>query len=196
MKYRKGDCGSASSRHLRFLKETGFVDGEDRLSDDGRWACNLRVDQPLLIAESIRRGAFDGISPAAFAGGLAPFVWDRTQEVDLRGTGGMDVAPMEGLFRKMVGHLREFVALKESRGFKTPAISFWPAAVLFMWANGATWETVLETVSVGEGDLASLIMRTADHLRQVAALRETHPELAHTASEGIALILREPVYLF
>jgi hypothetical protein len=30
----------------------------------------------------------------------------------------------------------------------------------------------------------------------VAALRETHPELADTAARSIALILREPVYLF
>ena len=187
--------------HLRFLKETGFVDMEDRLTADGLWASNLRVDQPLLIAESIRQGAFDGPffnsrAPEVFAGGLAPFVWDRTQEVDLKGMGGMDLAPMEKFFLRMLDHLREFMALKESRGFKTPTISFWPAAILFMWAKGAPWETLLETVSVGEGDLASLIMRTADHLRQVAALRETHPELAGTATESIALILREPVYLF
>lgn len=183
-------------QHLRFLKETGFVDTEDRLTADGRWASNLRVDQPLLIAEAIRQGAFDGIRPEVFAGGMAPFVWDRSQEVDLKGTGGMDLTPVEGLFNRMLGHLREFVALKESRGFKTPAISFWPSAILFMWARGATWETLLETVSVGEGDLASLIMRTADHLRQVAALKDTHPELADTAAKSIALILREPVYLF
>ena len=183
-------------QHLRFLKETGFVDTEDRLTADGRWASNLRVDQPLLIAESIRQGAFDGIPPEVFAGGMAPFVWDRSQEVDLKGTAGMDLTPVEGLFNRMLGHLREFVALKENRGFKTPSISFWPSAILFMWARGATWETLLEVVSVGEGDLASLIMRTADHLRQVAALRETHPELADTAARSIALILREPVYLF
>jgi ATP-dependent RNA helicase HelY len=182
--------------HLRFLKETGFVDKADRLTADGRWASNLRVDQPLLIAESIRQGAFDGIPPEVFAGGLAPFVWDRTQDVDLRGMGGVDLSPVEGLFLRMLDHLREFMALKDSRGFKTPTISFWPAAILFMWAKGALWETLLETVSVGEGDLASLIMRTADHLRQVAALRETHPDLAGTAAESIALILREPVYLF
>ncbi len=182
--------------HLRFLKETGFVDMDDHLTADGRWASNLRVDQPLLIAESIRQGTFDSIPPEVFAGGLAPFVWDRTQEVDLRGMSGVDLTPVEGVFLRMLDHLREFMALKDSRGFKTPTISFWPAAILFMWAKGAPWETLLETVSVGEGDLASLIMRTADHLRQVAALKDTHPELARTAAESIALILREPVYLF
>ncbi len=183
-------------RHLRFLKETGFVDEADRLTADGGWASNLRVDQPLLIAESIRRGAFDGIAPEVFAGGLAPFVWDRSQEVDLKGLGDMDLSPVEEVFRGMLEHLRDFMVLKDSRGFKTPPITFWPAAILFMWAKGVPWETLLTTVSVGEGDLASLIMRTADHLRQVAALRETHPKLADTAYESIDMILREPVYLF
>jgi superfamily II RNA helicase len=49
---------------------------------------------------------------------------------------------------------------------------------------------------VDEGDMASLIMRTADHLRQVANLKETHPRLAETAEEAIRRILREPVYLY
>ena len=192
----EGGLWLSFKHHLRFLKETGFVDVDDRLTDDGRWASNLRVDQPLLIAESIRQGAFEDITPSVFAGGMAPFVWDRTQDVDLKGTGGMDLSPVERLFHRMLAHLRDFIALKEARGFPTPAISFWPSATLFMWAEGADWETLSKMVSVGEGDLASLIMRTADHLRQVAALKETHPRLADTAAASIALILREPVYLF
>jgi ATP-dependent RNA helicase HelY len=38
-------------------------------------------------------------------------------------------------------------------------------------------------------------VRTADHLRQVLNLKETHPVLARTAREAIDLILREPVFL-
>ncbi len=183
-------------RHLRFLKETGFVDFEDQLTDDGRWASNLRVDQPLLIAETIRRGAFNDISPSVLAGGMAPFVWDRSQEVDLKDVKSADLRPVEKLYYRMLAHLREFIALKEGRGFHTPFIAFWPSAILYLWAEGADWERLSSLVSVGEGDLASLIMRTADHLRQVAALKETHPGLAHTAQRGITLILREPVYLY
>ena len=140
-------------QHLRFLKETGFVDMEDRLTDDGRWASNLRVDQPLLIAESIRQGAFDGISPEVFAGGMAPFVWDRSQEVDLRGTGGMDLVPAERLFHKMLGHLRDFIALKESRGFKSPAISFWPSAHPFHVGQGCHMGNAFRSGFSGGGRL-------------------------------------------
>ena len=182
--------------HLRFLKETGFVDPDDRLTADGQWACNLRVDQPLLIAESIRQGALDGLSPELMVGALAPFVWDRSQEVELKRVGGLDFEEALKTFDGILDCIRDFVMLKDRRGFATPPLFFWPSAVLYMWARGVPWEILLDVVAVGEGDLASLIMRTADHLRQVAALRETHPELADTAVQGIELILREPVYLF
>jgi hypothetical protein len=43
--------------------------------------------------------------------------------------------------------------------------------------------------------MASLIMRTADHLRQIANLEETHPQLSAVAANAIELILREPVYI-
>jgi len=182
-------------QHLRFLKETGFVDEADHLTPDGQWACNLRLDQPLLIAEAIRKGTFNDVSPAELAGGLAPFVWDRGQEMELRVKGILDLGRIETVFDRLLHHIEEIRTLKEARGFSSPAILFWPAAALYMWAKGIPWKELLHFVSADEGDMASLIMRTADHLRQVADLRETHPHLASAASQGIELILREPVYI-
>jgi superfamily II RNA helicase len=182
-------------RHLRFLKETGFVDDTDRLTPDGQWACNLRLDQPLLIAEAIRKGTFHGVSPGELAGGLAPFVWDRGQEMELTVKGLLDLNRIETVFYRLLHHIKEIRALKEGRGFLTPPIMFWPAAALYMWAKGIPWNELLRFVSADEGDMASLIMRTADHLRQVADLRETHCELASVAVEAVDLILREPVYI-
>jgi superfamily II RNA helicase len=182
-------------RHLRFLKETGFVDDLDRLTSDGFWASKLRVDQPLLIAEAIRKGAFDHVLPEEMAGGLAPFVWDRTQDVDLRSRGGLDMTELENVFDRVNDQIKGIRKLKKRRGFSSPLILFWPAAALFMWAKGVSWEQILDAISVDEGDLASLVLRTADHLRQVVNLKETHPRLAAVAEEAIQLILREPVYL-
>ena len=182
-------------RHLRFLKETGFVDEADRLTPDGQWASNLRLDQPLLIAEAIRKGAFHDISPAELAGGLAPFVWDRGQEIELKVDGFLDLQGIDTVFDRLLNRIEEMRALKEKRGFESSPILFWPAAALFMWARGVPWEELLHLVAADEGDMASLIMRTADHLRQVADLRETHPRLASVAGEAIDLILREPVLI-
>ena len=183
-------------RHLRFLKETGFVDETDRLTSDGQWASNLRLDQPLLIAEAIRKGAFETISSEALAGGLAPFVWDREQEMSLRVKGALDLTVIEDMFDRLLNSIKRIRTLKDKRGFQSPPLMFWPAAALFMWAKGIPWKQLLYFVPADEGDMASLIMRTADHLRQVAALRETHASLASVAVESIDLILREPVYIF
>ncbi len=182
-------------RHLRFLKETDFADEQGALTVDGKWASNLRLDQPLLIAEAIRKGAFEHILPENLAGGLAPFVWDRGQDVEIRLTEEIDLRPMEDTFGVIQGKIQEIRKLKSSRGFQDPPILYWPAAAVYLWAMGMTWEELIAAVHVSEGDMASLIMRTADHLRQIAALKETHAEIAAAAQKGIERILREPVYI-
>ncbi len=182
-------------RHVRFLQETGFVDQANRLTPDGHWASKLRLDQPLLIAEAIRRGALNNVSPEIMAGGLAPFVWDRTLELEPMVDGVFDLTELKEKFNKIIDHIENIKELKSKRGFESSPILFWPAAVLFMWARNVPWEQLLTYVPVNEGDMASLIMRTADHLRQIANLEETHPQLSAVAANAIELILREPVYI-
>jgi len=182
-------------RHLRFLKGTGFVDPEDRLTADGEWASKLRLDHPLLIAEAIRKGGFADLSPPAMAGCLAPFVWDRFVDRDLVVETSFNLSEIEAAFERMLKLIEEIRGLMAKRGFENPEVFFWPAAALFLWAKGRSWQEVLSTAPVDEGDVTSLIVRTADHLRQMSNLEETHPELAATAAKAIALVLREPVYI-
>jgi superfamily II RNA helicase len=182
-------------RHVRFLQETGFVDQANRLTPDGHWASKLRLDQPLLIAEAIRRGGFNSVSPPIMAGALAPFVWDRTLELEPMVDGIFNLTDVKEQFNKIMNHIENIKKLKSKRGFHSCPILFWPAAALFMWARKIPWEQLLTYVPVNEGDMASLIMRTADHLRQVINLKDTHPQLADGATNAIKLILREPVYI-
>jgi superfamily II RNA helicase len=182
-------------KHVRFLKETGFVDGRDRLTQDGLWASKLRLDHPLLIAEAIRKEAFSGASPEIVAGCLAPFVWDRAVEMDFRIESPIDLRGVETAFRKILDLIEDLRHLQVSRDFKSPQIFFWPCVALFLWASGIPWKSLLNVIPVDEGDLTSLIARTADHLRQVANLSETHPHLSAMAAKAMDLILREPVYI-
>ena len=80
-----------------------------------------------------------------------------------------------------------------SRGFDIPAIMFWPAAAVFLWAEQTEWEELTTHVSADEGDLSMLILRTADHLRQLLSLEQEEPQLAATARQAIELIVRLPV---
>ena len=46
---------------------------------------------------------------------------------------------------------------------------------------------------MAEGDLAMLVLRTADNLRHIAGLQAVFPAMASTARQAIDLILRDPV---
>lgn len=178
-------------KHLEFLKAEGFVDRDGKLTHDGVWASQLRLDQPLMIAEGLRRGLLPGNDPALLAALVAPFVYDRDADVIVDRT-KIPKSLLRG-YEKMTAGLTPLAARKTVGGFEVRPIPLWPAATIHAWAHGQSWETTLEIGGVAEGDLAMLVMRTADNLRQIASLRDVYPEVAHSALEGIEIILREPV---
>ncbi|MDY6986839.1 MAG: DEAD/DEAH box helicase [Thermodesulfobacteriota bacterium] len=179
------------ARHLAFLKEEGFVTEENTLTHDGMWASQLRLDQPLMIAEGLRKGVFPDSDPALFAALVAPFVHDRDVDVKL----DESAVPKRLLasYDRMKKALAPLVERKVVRGFEVRPISLWPAATIYGWANGLPWDKVLEIAGMAEGDLAMLVTRTAENLRQVASLTKAYPGVAQKAFEAIAIILRAPV---
>jgi hypothetical protein len=126
---------------------------------------------------------------------MAPFVWDRDQEVEPTAESPLDLKEMEEAFHGVLCKIEGIRRLKKKRGFDSPPILIWPAAALYLWARRVPWEELLRFLPIDEGDLASLIMRTADHLRQIINLKETHLPLTSVAQRAIELIMREPVYI-
>jgi superfamily II RNA helicase len=115
--------------------------------------------------------------------------------MDFRIESPLDLNGVEAGFRRTLDLIQDLANLQARRGFNSPKILFWPCAALFLWASGTPWKNLLNVIPVDEGDLTSLIARTADHLRQVTNLSDTHPELSFGAARAIDLILREPVYI-
>ena len=178
-------------KHLAFLKEEGFVAETNNLTHDGLWASKLRLDQPLLIAEGLRKGIFPHNSPALLAALVAPFVHDRDTEVML------DEARVPKAFLRSFETMKKALAplleRKTERGFDVRPITLWPGAVVYAWAKGYPWEKVLEMTGISEGDLSMLVLRTAENLRQIASLTKDYPATAKCAWEAIEKIFREPV---
>ena len=75
-----------------------------------------------------------------------------------------------------------------------PTLQLWPAVALYLWARGTAWYELLQMVEMEDGDLAMLILRTADHLRQVRNLEASHPPMAQKAHSVLPKIIREPVW--
>ncbi|MCX8043058.1 MAG: DEAD/DEAH box helicase [Desulfobacterota bacterium] len=182
-------------RHLDFLTLTGFADEHGKLTPDGIWASMLRLDHPLIIAELIRKGFFEDISEEIMAGIIAIFVNDKFRDIDINPDMTWEKRPLLTQYYRMKDVIAELLQLKEAHGFATPQIQFWPAVALYVWAGGTVWEDVLRLTSIDEGDLAMLVFRTADNLRQIASLSETHPTIAAKARRIIDTLLREPVVI-
>lgn len=193
---RHDDTGQAAqelwtdfARHLRFLKEEGFVDGQDYLTENGLWASKLRLDQPLLIAECLRRDILPKGDEKLLAALMAPFIYDGDQELFYRNP----PRKLREASHKVATTLKPLMERMRQAGFKVNTLYFWTSAVIYDWARGFEWDTIIREAGMADGDLAMLILRTADNLRQIMSLKETHPEMAELAAKARDAILREPV---
>jgi ATP-dependent RNA helicase HelY len=182
-------------RHLVFLKETGFVDPEDRLTWEGRYAAQLRLDHPLLVSEAIRSGVFEGADAETLAGMIATFVVGGEHREEPEGVLRVQSRELTQRVTRMKRELKDLLRALKRGGFETPEIPVWPAVAVYLWAQGLSWEGLTRAMGMEEGDMAMMIVRTADHLNQVQGLRNSHPDLSDRAREAIPLILREPVWI-
>jgi len=182
-------------RHSDFLVMSGFARDDGALTNDGHWAAKLRLDQPLIIAELIRKGMLENLTPEMLCAIIAVFVNDKFRDIDLDDKVHWDRRELKQRYAGMKSEIREIVELKKQHGFSVPNLQFWPAAALYLWSMQRSWDDVQQLTGADEGDLAMLIFRTADNLRQLISLEETHPGLAGKARSCIQLLLREPVVL-
>ncbi len=179
--------------HLDFLKETGYVTQDGVLTADGIWASQLRVDQPLMIAEGFRRGVFPESDPGLLGAMTTLFVNER--ESDDRIEKAFTPKTLLNAFVRVQKDLGSFAGLMADRGFEVRPLFLRPAAAIYAWAVGQPWEKVLGIAEMEEGDLAMLILRTADNLRHIRSLKRVFPEAALTSATSIDLILRSPVVM-
>jgi superfamily II RNA helicase len=178
-------------RHLQFLQKARYVLPDGRLTEDGMWASRLRVDQPLLIAEGFRRGAFPADDPVLMAAVVSCFVFEKEAD-DQLDKGALPKA-LKGAFDHLREALLPFARDMFAAGFAVRPLFIRPAAATFAWANGAPWETALHIAEMEEGIFSSLLLRIADNLRHIRNLKDIFPEAAAAASAAIDLILRDPV---
>jgi superfamily II RNA helicase len=122
---------------------------------------------------------------------VAAFVSDR--EFDDAGR-RVHLAPgLETAFEALAQALQPLSGDLAAHDFPVHMFYLMPAVGLHTWASGKEWEWVRALTGLEEGDLARLIIRTADNLRHFTALAPVFPDVAACAAESIDLILRDPV---
>jgi superfamily II RNA helicase len=175
--------------HLAFLEGEGLVTPSHRLTLDGQWAAELRLDHPLVFYAGVKAGAWPS-PPSLLAGAVAALVGDKESNQPLP-----RAKPPSRLTEALTTLLLAVSSLMdrlERAGFAVPTFNLRPAWAVYNWAAGGDFEAAVALLGLGPGDMAMLALRTADHLRQLAGL-SAHPELASAAKEARFRILREPV---
>jgi superfamily II RNA helicase len=178
--------------HMAFLTAEKFVTTEGKLTPDGLWASKLRIDAPLLVAQGIRKNSLPQTDPALLAAIISAFVNEKEFTDDPLYHQALPQRLKEA-FLDARQELKPFAIKLLDNGFHAPNLFIQPSLLLYLWAHDKPWEELVSQSDFAEGDLARLILRTGENLRQISKLDDTFPGIAKTAKEAIDLILKEPV---
>ncbi len=165
------------------LQRFGYLTPTAHLTDAGEWARLIRIDHSLLITELIRAEAFTGATPAMVAAVMSSIAHD-----DDRPGAFPRISTGLGSLLGQVRKLAESLAPHED----PPLLRADIAAVTERWIGDPTltWIGLCKSTTMAEGDIYRLLARTLEFLSQLHTLRATHPGLADTAAQAIAVLRR------
>jgi superfamily II RNA helicase len=184
------------TEHMDFLIQEGFVTPEETkpatLTEDGIWASKLRIDSPLLVAQSLRDKLLPERDPALLAAMMAAFVNEKEFKDEMLFNTTLSKR-LKDAFMVLRRGLKPFAIKMLQSGFPAPNLFIQPAALVYAWAHDTPWDELMRKSDFAEGDFARLILRTAENLRQMTHLKQDFPVFAKTAAEAIDMILKSPV---
>jgi superfamily II RNA helicase len=178
-------------RMLEGLGRLGYVE-DGKLTEKGGWAASICTNLVLELGEAISEFLFADLQLEETVALIASISGDPHRSY-------LAIAKnpiKKELYQKMTK------VLERVRGaFEKPPnaeIKVMPEAALSVlsWLSAESWieySSVLRLAGVAEGDAARLIMQTAEHLGQIARLKETHPDLAAQCAEARTRLLRPPL---
>lgn len=176
--------------HRSVLIDMGYL-VDDYPTAKGVTTAQIRSENELFISEIIFSGVLENLTPSQLAGVICAITTE-----DLR----IDIPyrPFSESIRKtlnLIRNIRRKLEKVQSR-YQVDApmyINPYFASMIELWVEGAEWETVIEDIDMGEGDIVRSFKRVVDVLRQFTTISNVPEALVFTAREAIEKIQREPV---
>ncbi len=176
--------------HRSVLIDYGYLK-DDYPTERGITTSQVRSENELFIAEIIFSGILEKLTPAQ----LAAVICAVTTE-DLR----VDIPhlPISEPVRKTLNQIknikRKLEKVQNRYAVENPMyINAFFSSLIELWVEGAEWETIVEQIDMGEGDIVRSFKRVVDVLRQFTTISNVPEALVFTAREAIDKIQREPV---
>ena len=156
-------------RVCRVLERLGYLAG-DTVTADGRRLAGLYTELDLLASECMRRGLWDGLSPAELAACVSALSFESRQADDTHPP-RLPKGPVPDVLAAMVRTWSELDQLEKDNDLsflREPDLGFAWAA--YRWARGAKLESVLdESPDLTPGDFVRAVKQLIDLLDQIAS---------------------------
>ncbi|MDG4797460.1 DEAD/DEAH box helicase [Micromonospora sp. WMMD1082] len=191
---RTGSLARTFDRIVALLTARGYLTADGAVTDAGRMLGRIWTEADLLVAECLRRGVWDGLSPAELAAAVSVVVFEARRDVDERAS-----LPRGAVAEAVDATLKlwsEIEAEEASRGLavtREPDLGFaWP---VYRWARGEALAKVLSSGheldgEMPAGDFVRWARQVVDLLGQLADSGGASTELRATARQAIGAVNR------
>ena len=177
--------------HRGALIDMGYI-VDDYPTERGITVSQIRSENELYLAEIIFSGVLEELTPAE----LSAVICSVTTE-DMRFDNYAQI-PLSPKVRKTLNKIRDIRRkvdkVQKNNNVDEPMyINSFYAPLIEMWVNGAEWQSIIDEVDIGEGDIVRVFKRTVDVLRQLCTIDNIPEALVFIAREAIDGILKEPI---
>jgi ATP-dependent RNA helicase HelY len=169
------------------LQESGRI----RVTDDGRWLRRLYAENDLLLAECLRRGAWDGLDAAGLAAVVSTVVYQsrRDDAPDPYIPGG-PTGRLAAVLDETQRVWSEVDDLEEAHGIEaTGPLDLGLVGAMYRWASGKTLDSVLRGSDLAAGDFVRWCKQVIDVLDQLGGAAPSE-KLRSTARKAQDAVLR------
>ena len=165
------------------LDQLGYIK-QGEISQSGKLLAKIYGETDLLIAESIREGVFNQLSPTDLVAVISVFVYESRTEENAKIPRG-DISEALTKISKIYGRVFNLENDHNLEPMRAPDFGFcWPARA---WASGQSLTSVLKDSDLTVGDFVRNMKQIVDLLRQ---LRGAVPELQPIIEDSLKKIDR------
>ncbi|MER7166412.1 DEAD/DEAH box helicase [Micromonospora sp. NPDC000207] len=191
---RTGSLARTFDLIVALLTGRGYLTADGTVTDAGRMLGRIWSEADLLVAECLRSGVWDGLSPAELASAVSVVVFEARRDTDERASlprGGVADAVDETL--KLWSGIEADEAGRGLAVTREPDLGFaWP---IYRWARGETLAKVLASGhqvdgEMPAGDFVRWARQVVDLLGQISDSGGASTQLRATARQAIAAVNR------
>lgn len=173
------------------LHHYGYLEG-DHPTPAGVTAASLRAEHELLVAESLRSGAMDELTPPEFAAVATALVSE-----EMRPSSWVKVVPTGAAIpalQQITRIAREMRMVQRRNSLELDTRIHADASGLTqLWAEEVDWADLMNLTNLDDGDAVRIFRRTGDLLEQIQHAPMLPEHLQDTARRAVELLDREPV---